>query len=67
MSVSAVRFKRMTVNRVISAKQNSTNETTFWAQYFYDSGELIFQMELSFEEALKLDSSDYFTKKLTDL
>jgi len=58
MDTPIVKFKRLTVNRVIFANKNDNRETVFIAQYFDDTGALVFQKKLSLDETMKLESTE---------
>lgn len=67
MDVPQLEFKRVVLNRVITAKTDDNNTTSYWAQYFLDNGTLMFQKELSLEDAMKLVAKEDLTNKLSNL
>ena len=58
MSVPIVKFKRVSLNRVILAKTSPDYVTVYWAKYFHDDGTLAFEEKLDLNEVAKLVAED---------
>lgn len=67
MSAPMIKFKRVSLNRVILAKTSPDYVTVYWAKYFHDDGTLAFEERLNFNEAAKLVAKDNLTDKLNSL
>ncbi|WP_437696016.1 hypothetical protein ACSOCI_09210 [Levilactobacillus brevis] len=67
MSAPIVKFKRISLNRVILAKQSPDHVTAYWAQYFRDDGNMVFQEKLTLNETAKLVAEEKQMDELANL